>query len=250
MKDEFTNICYRLTRKCNLKCSFCFACDKLSFNHSLESIKQSIIILKNMGMKSIRLGGGEPTLYQNLVDVINFCIKSDLKVILCTNLYNIEKLFDKLIRLPISITTSIHGDELGHNNITGTNSYNNTVTNIKLLASNGIYVNIHFIVTKKNEYYWNNIIEDCIRWGTNKLSFQTFIPRERGKICKNIYELSKDDIKKLTLIIDRAKNKYEKIIKIKLDNLYEKNYYVFETDGNLYLQKSNEENDILIKKII
>lgn len=250
MEGVLTNICYRLTRKCNLKCSFCFACDNMSNSLMLDSIKQSIIVLKELGMESIRLGGGEPTLHPDLIEIIKFCVGQNLDVILFSNLFNIEKLFDDLVRLPISVTTSIHGNELEHNNITGTNSYKSTVANINKFVNKGMNVNIHFIVTKKNYYYLGNIVEDCTQWGVKKISFQTFIPRERGKYCKKKYELSLNEIKELSLNIAQYRKKYGELIKIKFDNLYEKYYYVFELDGNLYLQKSTEEEDILIRRII
>jgi MoaA/NifB/PqqE/SkfB family radical SAM enzyme len=201
-------------------------------------------------MQSIRLSGGEPTLRLDLIDIIKYCLDLKLEVILCSNLFNIEYFFHDLVRLPIPITTSVHGDEHIHNAITGIQSYQNTVNNIKKLVQNDMNVNVHFVVTKINYHYLNDIVEDSIRWGVKKVSFLTFIPRERGEHYRSNFELSLADIEQLSIKTEQYSHKYGESIKIKIDNFHEKYYYVFELDGNLYLQKTREEDDELIERII
>ena len=53
---------YHFTRKCNLKCGFCFHTSKTSFILSLEEAKRGLKLLKESGMKKINFAGGEPFL--------------------------------------------------------------------------------------------------------------------------------------------------------------------------------------------
>lgn len=99
-------ICYRLTRKCNLHCNFCFASEHCT-DLSTAEVKKSILRLKECGMQEIRIGGGEPTVRQDLLEILKFCINQNLKVRISTNLYKIEKIYTDLICLPLKITTRV-----------------------------------------------------------------------------------------------------------------------------------------------
>ena len=71
---------YHFTRKCNLKCGFCFHTSKTSFILSLEEAKRGLKLLKESGMKKINFAGGEPFLYQPFLgQLIKYC-KEELKI--------------------------------------------------------------------------------------------------------------------------------------------------------------------------
>ena len=71
---------YHFTRKCNLKCGFCFHTSKTSFILSLEEAKRGLKLLKDSGMKKINFAGGEPFLYQPFLgQLIKYC-KEELKI--------------------------------------------------------------------------------------------------------------------------------------------------------------------------
>lgn len=239
------NICYRLTRKCNLSCKFCFACKQID-DLNIDLIKKSVFYLKEEGMQCIRLTGGEPTVRKDLIEIIDFCLGLDLKVILYSNLYKIDDFFKDLIRLPIEITTSIHGKAEYHNYITGLNSYTKTYNNILRLLESGIKVNVHSVLTGENYLDSELLIKDMLEIGIKKVTFQTLIPRDRGAEMKLSYE----EVEKIEFLISTYKAKYESEIQIKMINMYKKFYYVVEPDGYLYLQKENEENDEIIRRII
>ena len=71
---------YHFTRKCNLKCGFCFHTSKTSYILSPEEAKRGLKLLKNAGMKKINFAGGEPFLYKPFLgELIKYC-KEDLKI--------------------------------------------------------------------------------------------------------------------------------------------------------------------------
>ena len=71
---------YHFTRKCNLKCGFCFHTAKTSYILSLEEAKRGLKLLKDSGMKKINFAGGEPFLYQPFLgQLIKYC-KEELKI--------------------------------------------------------------------------------------------------------------------------------------------------------------------------
>lgn len=243
-----SNICIRLNRTCNLSCVFCLA-DKMEKELSIDKIKLALEYLKLHDIKKACLGGGEPTLRSDFIEIVKYCFTLGLETRIYSNLFDIDKVVDNLIQYPVSVTTSIHGNQMFHDSITRVGAYESTYKNINKLISNNINVAIHTVLMKSNFCYAEEIINNAIDVGVKKISFQTLIPRGRGYRLFNKNENAEDVIQKLYDLYPLAK-KYEKKIKIKFINLYEKNYYVLETNGCLYLQKPTEEEDIFIQRIV
>lgn len=235
------NIYIRLNRICNLSCSFCLA-EKMSYGLSTEQLKTILNILKSHGIKKARLTGGEPTLRQDFFEIVKYSIQLGLNTVVYSNLYISDNIVDEIIKYPISIVTSIHGDEKFHDSITRDGAYKKTYTNIFRLISANIPVTIHMVVMSKNINLAENVVEDAIRAGVEKVTFQTLIPREKGVELFNRGENAIDIREKLKLLYP-LREKYGSKIKISFSDLYEKGCYVLETDGGIYLQKSNSTQD-------
>jgi len=74
------------TEKCNLNCSFCSVKERGHEELSIESILQAIVEFKQLGLLSVEItGGGDPTLYPKINELILFCKALNLKVGLITN---------------------------------------------------------------------------------------------------------------------------------------------------------------------
>ena len=76
------------TRKCNLKCIYCYTdAGKAADNElNLDEIKSIVVQAKALGAKKIiLLGGGEPLIYNNLTDIIEFINSSGLEQVIFTN---------------------------------------------------------------------------------------------------------------------------------------------------------------------
>lgn len=248
MEDFPHNVCIRLNRICNFQCSFCLA-NKESEGLTTEQIFHAIKYLKLSGVQKARLGGGEPTLRKDFIDIVKFCHELDMSTNIYSNLIDIDNIFDELVQYPVSFTTSIHGNQQFHDKITQQGAYQSTYRNIKRLVMYDKEVNLHTVLMKENYRYAEDVIKTAIEAGIKKISFQTLIPRGRGAELFSHGETSEDIINKLNLLYP-LKEKYKSNIKIKFINLYEKSYYVLETDGCLYLQKEHEDNDVFIRRII
>ncbi len=90
-----------LTRKCNLKCPYCFAdefVNKENEEFSLENFKEAVDFIKTEGSGRIGLIGGEPTIYSHFREAIEI-LNSDEKVkqiVIYTNGLNLDKYLDIL----------------------------------------------------------------------------------------------------------------------------------------------------------
>lgn len=83
-----------LTNKCNLKCKFCSCADRdktkeISFGKAIEILD----FLADNGTKAITLsGGGEPMMYKNIDDIIDYAESKNIEIGLVSNGILIDKL--------------------------------------------------------------------------------------------------------------------------------------------------------------
>jgi len=243
------NIYIRLNRVCNLSCSFCLTAKK-SQGLSTEQIKNVLEILQLNGVKKIKLTGGEPTLHTGFLEIVKHSVELGLNTVIYSNLCASDSIIEQLINYPISVSTSIHGDEEFHDSITHKKgTYKKIYKNILKLISANIPVSIHMVVMDKNFGLAETVIKDAIEAKVKKVTFQTLIPREGGAELFNHGENIRDIREKLKLLYP-LRAKYESKIEISFSDLYEKNCCVLETDGAIYLEKWDSGQDKFIRGLI
>lgn len=96
---------FTVNRNCNFRCKWCYAEPtgyELDDNMSLQLAKELAKICANMGIKSITLIGGEPTLWPYLFEFNDFCRSLEIKTNMVTNAYMFSdnKFLDNLLKHP------------------------------------------------------------------------------------------------------------------------------------------------------
>ena len=66
-----SSICFRVTRRCNAACSFCQAPNTSRTELTVDQIRILSGIFASAGVLSIKLSGGEPTVWPDLPDMTN-----------------------------------------------------------------------------------------------------------------------------------------------------------------------------------
>ena len=83
-----------ITNRCNLRCSYCFANAAVSgwlYEPSIETIKKEIDFLVNQDppASSVMFSGGEPTMRNDLPEIVKYAKSKELFVLIATNGYRI-----------------------------------------------------------------------------------------------------------------------------------------------------------------
>jgi len=86
-----------ITDVCDIHCPCCYR-QQLSGHKSLEQIKEEILFLKQTrNADNISIAGGEPLLHPQLIDIVSFISKQDMKPIITTNAVKLTR--DLLLEL-------------------------------------------------------------------------------------------------------------------------------------------------------
>lgn len=137
-----------VNRKCNNKCTFCYAIDRLMSKDEMdiESALAMVDILKKTGVHKIIIIGGEPTLYESLVQLIKKIHDSEMVCTVQTNglMFSDEKNLQSCIDAGMDeCCISIKGfNEYDYKKTTGTDNFTKliqAIENVKKVGFNMLY---------------------------------------------------------------------------------------------------------------
>jgi len=169
---------------CNIECKNCYI-ESSPKNDSLayltfEEVKSFIdeAIDKNLGTNEIGFTGGEPFMNKDIMKMIAYSLRKDLKVLVLSNamkpMLNRSKELIKLNHSNLTIRVSIdHYEKEKHEEIRGKNTYDVMLQGLKWLNEN------NFNYTLATRLLWNEKEEDLRR------NFGTFIKNNNLRLDIN-----------------------------------------------------------------
>lgn len=221
IKDQFGRVHdylrISLTERCNLRCFYCMPAEgiELSEKSHLMSHEEVIAIAKTfveMGVKKIRLTGGEPLIKKNIEKIITELTQLPINLGITTNgilLNNYFELFKTsgVTDINISLDTL---DKKKFEEITRRDYFDRVISNINLYEANGFNVKINNVIIKDVN---DNEINDFIEFTKDKnvaIRFIEFMPFDGNK-------WSTEKVITLNEILSTAEEKYgsENIINLK-----------------------------------
>lgn len=125
LENLFIQLC---TKACNLKCKFCYI-EKNPYKTEedfikIDKVKETLVSVKNLNLKSIYLTGGEPLLHHDFNKILRMCLKvSNVTITTNGTLINDKKArflrkiddessFETIYRISLDSVDEIENDEL------------------------------------------------------------------------------------------------------------------------------------------
>ncbi len=146
------HISIALTNRCNFYCGHCYVSHGYD-DLNIENIKQWINELECNGCLSIGLGGGEPTLWPELINLVQYINKTQMAVTLTTNGSASVELYFELMEYINLLRFSLDGLDDVYESYRPY-SFNDIITKINVLKKSG-KIGINYLVTDKtvNQLY-------------------------------------------------------------------------------------------------
>jgi len=209
-----------VTGKCNSKCSYCFQWDILNIKSRIKkelTLKEYELFAENLGpIEHLTLGGGEPTLRQDLSDIaITFYKKCRVRNISMPSNgirpdlleHHVERILKNCPKLVLKVSLSIDGYKDEHDKLRGVlGNYERLIESDKVLRSlrkkyDNLYYIINTVFTGQNQNNVLNTIKKNKENFDHDIQVSTFV---RGSLAD---EKSKDvDINKYFEIVDYLEN--------------------------------------------
>jgi len=204
-KSQLYQIYFYLTEGCNLSCRHCWINPKRqSSDHSYNTLdmrlfKKIIDEAKELGIKRVKLTGGEPLLHPFFTDIIRKIYEENILLSIETNgTLCSKKIVNHISKCKNSfVSVSIDSaDAATHDLIRGRNgAYEQAIKGAKNLVNAGINTQIIMTVMKINKNQMEDVAFLSEKIGANSLKYNIVQPTERGEFLHNtndtldIYEL-------------------------------------------------------------
>ena len=195
------------TFECNCRCGYCY--EKKQKGVISQKVKDGILNFvknkKNLKLLNIVWFGGEPLLYREHVfdlsdKLLNYCNEHDVAYS-CSMVTNLTLLqasdVEKLKKYKIfNYQVTLDGPEDIHNKrrpeINETNSFKKIITNIKLLLSNGLRVDLRVNIDRSNIEHVPKLLE-IIKSEIGHNKYLTLYPARVGNSDSNICKSAKSN---------------------------------------------------------
>lgn len=177
-----------ITDACNLRCVYCMPDVKFEVTSnkklmSAEEIETIVAIFVNLGIKKIRLTGGEPLVRKDAGNIIKRLSNYPIQLTITTNALLANEYIDVFKEANIG-TVNVSLDTLNADeffSITKRNQFEKILSNIYLLLKNNFILKVNIVVMKSiNE----NSIFDFVEWTKDfpiQVRFIEFMPFDGNK---------------------------------------------------------------------
>lgn len=133
------NLTLWITHECNMNCVFCRDSNHKTIKGfmSLKEVEKNLIIAKNSGIKTVLIGGGEPTIHPNIIEIAKMVKKYKFFTVITTN-YTKLNIVKKLDGIVDTINISLY--EENKNTIPNQSEFKSTLC-LKVLMYKGRWKN-------------------------------------------------------------------------------------------------------------
>lgn len=179
---------------CNNNCIFCWTDrfkDKVKVNSTTKEILKKIDFAQGIGVSTLILTGGEPTIRKDLFKICKYIKEKGFFLGLGSNgrIFSYEGVLERLIKENLTFLhiSFLSNKKQIHNNITQTKSFEQSTKGIKKAINYGLNPIINLVVQKQNMNYLKETIDFLIGLGVKIIRISLVEPA--GKAKKNIQVL-------------------------------------------------------------
>ncbi len=178
-----------LSDKCNLGCNHCWISPGLTQDQQqgipLDPLKKVILEGKSLGLRSVKLTGGEPLLYRDINGLLALLAEEDVAVMIETNgtLINRDILNGLQSCMLEQVSVSLDAANAGiHDRIRGVKGcFDRTLEGLRLLSEYGFSFQIIMTLQRANSKEIPGVVSLAEGLGANSLKINHLLPCGRGK---------------------------------------------------------------------
>lgn len=216
-----------ITYKCNLFCEHCINGEFLNNKQSELDTKEILQIIdeinNDIGIESISLLGGEPTIRKDLEQITDFLLEKDIKFGFNTNgLLLTSPKIRSILSNPClkNIIVSLEGPTAEINDtIRGKNVFDKIIKGVKYLKDikdkeclSNLTISVNTVLTKMNYKYVKDIINLCVNLGVDEINFLQLI--QEGNASDKDLQLNNEEHVNLIKVIAEEYIDKKDILKI------------------------------------
>lgn len=188
MKRNLFEVAWEITDGCNFNCIHCYNPRRRS-DVSTEQARRNLLEFKEIGVKQIKYGGGEPLLREDFLDLLAETLKLGIDSTFSTNGFIVDSgLVSKIRDIGvIRVQVSLDGTEDIHNFIRqNSESYAHAINAIKMFVRAGFKVGVATTLMNMNAGCLDDLFRICSDLGVNRWRVMKYIPITRKDLMPSV----------------------------------------------------------------
>jgi molybdenum cofactor biosynthesis enzyme MoaA len=237
------SVCHRVTRRCNAACAFCQAPNNSRDHLTVDEIGRVASLLRERGVRSMKLTGGEPTIRRDIAEVVGAIAEAGLKPVVLTNGISIgEDLLATAVRVGAEFKVSIHRDSAENDRVLRVRSFDRIQENLARLRAAGVVYSIMTVVEPGEEWNVARMTEFARNNGARKVSFIPMVPRGRALRLAGA-QFSESGMDLIREQVTHLSSHSGGTMRISLIDFRSHDYWVIENDGSLWVERWRDDLD-------
>lgn len=244
-------VCWNLTNKCNKDCTYCFR----ELEENALSLEQNLSIMKklyNAGVTHITFAGGEPLMYPNLEELLQYGRQIGMEMSLITNgsilrSITLDKYLPYLNRITFSVDSP--SDYVNERIGRGKENYQHIKKLIPLIheAYPELEIVVNSVITKETinevDFMFEELSNELVFYGLKKWKISRFIPlRGHSILNRNYLDITDHDFDLIKSYFQQENAGFA--IDVRDKDSFERKY-IISPNGNIKKTIDGKENLIL-----
>lgn len=192
-----TKLLIQTSYLCNFHCLHCFQGEKTKSNISFTLLDLKKLITKineNSKLESVTFLGGEPFLYKELFDIVEYTNNLGLTSVVCTNGWNITSKLQEMQNVLHHLRVSIDGDNISHDEVRQrSGSYVHALNSLKVAKELRIKTSVTYTATKIGLSGLYTMAKDVLDLGARFIKIHDFRPIGYGETNSENLILTEND---------------------------------------------------------
>lgn len=236
-------VCFRVTRYCNARCSFCLAPPD-GAHPPVAVLVQRLDWLAAHGVRTIHFCGGEPTIHPALAELLGHVRGQGSSSLMTTNGISLPAPVLAALRASgTQVKVSLHGDRAHHDAIVGRAAFDLARGNLVRLLASGVPTTVQTTVVAGSEWVLDWMADFCLAQRVHRLSILPFIPRGSGFALRDRFSLVGAQHAQLRDRVRRKRRELQGRLDVRWLDFSARPVHVVEADGRLVLERASESMD-------
>lgn len=220
-----SHLALELTYNCPLRCKHCFVSAGTGPTMDVELIRSILSDVKELGILSVQLTGGEPLLHPYFKQIVSELLDSGLSVNVTTSGYvnsgNSAEVLKRITAGKGYVQVSLDGETEYHNTLRGrSDAFQRTTAFIREMVNSNVVVKVAFCCIDQSLEEMDAVCLLVKNLGAHSIKFGTV--DEKGRAEENRLVSNRVEQKKIHEYIVSLKEKYEDAgFKVEIDDTYE-----------------------------
>lgn len=238
-----STVCFRVTRYCNARCSFCLAPPD-GAHPPAAVLLQRLDWLAAHGVRSIHFCGGEPTIHPALAELLGHVRAQGHRSLMTTNGIALPDAVLAALRASgTQVKVSLHGDRAHHDAVVGRAAFDLASANLARLLAAGVPTSVQTTLVAGSEWVLDWMADFCLARQVPRLSLLPFIPRGSGLALQGRFGLAGAQQAQLRERVRRKRRALQGRLDVRWLDFSARPVHVVEADGRIVLERASEAMD-------